>query len=565
MKSLLITLLALTILAMPALAGPGDDAYKQARDLKDNGDLQGALAAANSGLALEPANLKLLTLTADIYFEQTRYDSALVFYQRALEKKDKDPDALYGAGMSAFNLKNFDQALEFFTRGEKTGKDKAKFYYGLGMAQMEKGQYQEADINFRKAIDKDKKNPAYHLALAEVNYRNKTYPIAISEFSKAIELDSTLNSNGGNIHYKMGQSQFNMRNIPGAIQEYQIDVQFHPNDTTAWMELGRIYDVSGNTPQAVLCYEKYLALSPTNGQAWFDLGKLYLKVPNETKAANAFEKAVSLKSHEAESYGQLAKIYADNKEYDKAFDAYNRYEASFGPPDSSLYWFEKGKVLMKLGEKNAPYFDSAMVAFEKSIAVDSSFAAGYEYAGLTRYYQKNYKGAIGFFLKEVALDSTSINTYRNLAFSYLKTEQYSNAAQSLVKALDLKPDDIIMRSMLARIYSFNKNYQDAVDQYEYILNHENADLNDSARCEIYPELGSDHLQLGDCRTALPILLKAEKCNPNDFSVIKNIALSYELCDKIKDANSYYKRALELNPNDKDVKKGLLRTTIPGKD
>jgi tetratricopeptide (TPR) repeat protein len=564
LKPLIIILLATIVLAVPVFAGPGDVAYKQAQDLINNGDLQGALAAANSGLTLEPANFKLLLITGDIYFAQANYDSALVYYQKAVEKKDKDPDALYGAGMAAFNIRDFDRALEFFTRGEKTGKNKPKFYYGLGLAQMEKGDYQNADINFRKAIDKDKKNPVYHLALAEVNYRNKVFPIALSEYSKAIELDSTLYSRKQDIHYKMAQSNFNMRNIPDAIKEYQIDVQLHPSDSTAWMELARIYEVSGNIPQAVFSYEKYLAIDSARGQAWYDLGKLYLKVPDPPKAAAAFEKAIRFDSHVAEAYGQLATIYAEDKQYDKAFNAYNRYEATFGPPDSALYWFEKGKVLMKIGEKNAPYFDSALVAFNRAVLVDSNFAAGYEYAGLTRYYQKNYKEAISYFIKEVKLDSTSINTYRNLAFSYLKTEQYGSAAQSLVKALELKPDDVVMRSMLARIYSFNKNYQSAVDQYEYILNHENADLNDSVRCEIYPELGSDYLQLGNCRTALPILLKADKCKPNDFSIIMNIASSYELCDKIDDANSYYKKALELNPKSKDAMKGEMRTRLQGK-
>jgi tetratricopeptide (TPR) repeat protein len=564
LKSLTALVLAVFIFAAPALAAPGDAAFNQAQDLKSKGDLPGALTAAYSGLAVDPANPKLTLLVGDIYFGQAKYDSALTYYQKTIEKKAKDQDALYGAGMSALRLKSYDQAIQYFGDGQKTGKNKPKFFYGLGLAQMEKGDFQSADINFRQAIDKDKKNPEYHLALGEVNYRSKTYPIALAEFNKAIELDSSLYSAQTDIHYKMAQSQFNLRNVTQAIQEYQIDVQLHPADTTAWIELSHIYDVSGNTAQAVFCYEKYLAISPNNGQAWFDLGKLYLKVPDQEKAAVAFEKAVSLKSKEAESYGYLAKIYADRKEYEKAFDAYNRFEATLGAPDSASYWLEKGKVLMKVGEKNPNYFDTALVAFQKCIQLDSTFSQAYEYAGLTRYYQKNYADAINYFMKEIALDSTSINTYRNLAFSYLKTEQYSGAARAFSKALDLKPDDITMRSMLGRIYSFNKDYENSVKQYEYILSHENPELSDSVRCEIYPELGSSYLQLQNCQASLPVLLKAERCKPNDFSIIMNIAASYEFCNKMKDAHDYYKKALDINPSSKDAKKGLMRNTISGK-
>ncbi|HBZ00046.1 MAG TPA: hypothetical protein DEO84_01870 [candidate division Zixibacteria bacterium] len=565
LKPLIITLLALIVFAIPALAGPGDAALSQAQDLKNKGDFTGALTTANSGLALDPANLKLALLIGDIYFTQNRYDSALAYYSKILEKKAKDPDALYGAGMSAFSLKSYDQALQYFATGEKAGKNKAKFSYGKGLTLMEQTKYNEADIAFRQAIDKDKKNPAYHLALAEVNFRSKTYPIAISEFSKAIELDSALYAGRADIHYKIAQSYFNLRNVNQAIQEYQIDVQLHPADTTAWTELSRIYEVSGNIPQAVLCYEKYLALSPNNGAAWFDLGKLYLKVPDQKLAAEAFEKAVSLKAKEAESYGYLGKIYSDRKEFDKAFDAYNRFEAALGAPDSANYWYEKGKVLMKVGEKNAIYFDTALVAFDKAISLDTSFSGAYEYAGLTRYYQKNYSGAIAYFTKEIGLDSTSINTFRNLGFSYMKIEQYGNAAKAFSRALSLKPEDILMRSLLGKIYSVNKDYKNSVEQYEYILSHDTPDLTDSIRCEVYPELGSGYLQLGNYQAALTALLKAERCRSNDFTVIMNIAASYESSEKIKDANTYYKKALEINPSSKEAKKGVLRTTLVGKE
>jgi tetratricopeptide (TPR) repeat protein len=564
LKPLTTILLILALFATPILAAPGDDAYNQARDLKSKGDLLGAVTAAKTSLASMPDNIKTVILLGDIYLDMAQYDSSLAYYRSALAKKGKDPDALYGAGLSAYYLKMYDDALQYFSLGEKGGKNKQKFNYGIGLAQMEKGDYPSADINFRKAIDKDKKNPLYHMALAEVNYRTKTFPIALSEFSKAIELDSSLNKKQS-IHFQMAQAYLNMRNIPGAIQEYKNDLQVSPNDTTAWMDLARIYEISNNIPEAIYCYDKFLAISANNGQAWFDLGKLYLKKPDQEKAAESFEKAVKQGSNVAESYGYLAKIYSDRKEYEAALDAYNRYEAQFGSPDSSLYWFEKGKVMMKVGEKNSAYFDSALTAFDKAVMIDPKFATAYEYAGLTMYYQKDYKRAIEYFNKQLVIDSTSVNTYRNLAFSYLKTEQYNSAANAFAKALEIKPDDVIMRSMLGKIYSFNKDYSKSVEQFEYILDKGGDNLTDSLRCEIYPELGSSYLQLGNCQASIPVLLKAEKCSPREISILMNIAGSYERCDKIKDANSYYKKVLAIDPKNKDAVKGDLRTTIQGKE
>ena len=544
----------------PALAGPGDEAVGKAQALKSQGDPQGALGAAQQGLAAEPDNPKLNFLVGEIYYNTGQYDSALVYYGRVLLKKGKDADALYGAGLAALNLKNYEESIGYFERGEKSGKDKAKFLYGQGLALMEKGDYAKADLNFRKAIDKDKKNPQYHLALAEANYRNKTFPIALSEYGKAIEIDSSLYQQAG-IHYKMAQAHLNMRNIPAAIEEYKIDLQISPNDTLAWQELGKIYLIAGKVPEAAFSLEKYVGLRPNDGEAWYNLGQLYLQIQDQEKAAHAFEKAVELNAKVAESFGHLARIYSDRKEFEKALDAYSRYETKFGQPDSVEYWFEKGKTMMKLGEKNAVYFDSAMMAFERAAQIDPSFTQAFEYAGLTMYYQKQYQRSIDYFNRLLQQDSTSVNAYRNLAFAYLKTEQYQNAARSFRKALDIKPDDVMMRSMLAKIYSFNKDFENAAAQYEIVLKSNGGQVSDSLKCEIYPELGFDYLNLGKCTTALPILLQAERCQPRDTAILMNIAASYQLCNSMKEANSYFRKVLEIEPNNKQALRGEMETRL----
>jgi tetratricopeptide (TPR) repeat protein len=537
-------------------ATPADDAYKQAQDLQNKGDVQGAINAVLAGIITQPDNLKLNTLAGDLYMSQGQYDNALKYYNAALQKKAKDPDALYGAGMADLKLKKYDEALSNFDAGDKT---KAKFLYGLGLAQMEKGDYNNADLNFRKAIDKDKKNPEYHIALADVSYRNKTYAIAISEYANALAMDSTLAAKYPDMHYKLAQSYLNLRNVPKAIDEYKLDLQINSADTAGWMELARIYDVSNNTPEAIYCYEKYASIVPGNGNAWFDLGELYLKLPDQEKAAAAFEKSVSLNAKTAESFGYLAKIYSDRKEYDKAFNAYSRFEAALGAPDSAQYWLDKGKVLMKLGEKNPIYFDTALTALNKVISLDSTATPAYEYAGLTSYYLKNYPQAISYFTKEISIDSTSINAYRNMAFSYLKTEQYAPAARAFEKALDIKPDDVPMRAMLGKIYTFDKNYAKSVEAYEYILSKGGDQVTDSLRCEIYPELGLAYLSLNNCRAATPILLKAEQCRPREISILKNIATSYILCNQVKEAHSYFVKVLEIDPKDKEAIKGKMQT------
>ncbi len=547
------------------LAGPADDAAKNAESMIKDGKYQEALQVVTSALSVEPDHFKLNSLAGELYFRLADYKQAYQFYQKALDRKKKDPDALFGAGMSAFKNGDFQNALEIFQRGVDTGKLKGEFYYGLGITQTEMGNYSEGDLNVRKAINKDKKSAKYHLALAEVNYRNKVYRTAINEFDEALKLDSTFEKSIPDIHYKKARAYFNSRDLENAMSEYRKQLEKFPDDTTSWLELSRIYEVSDKPSEEVFCYQNYLKIAPNGGDIWFKLGRAFLRLRNNEEAAAAFEKAISFNSSAAESYGFLAAIYSDLKQYEKSWDSYARYEARFGAPDSALYWLEKGKVGIKLGTKNMAFFDSAVSSFKKSVRYDSTLSSGYEYAGLAFYYKSNYAGAIPYFIKKIELDSTSVNSMRNLAFCYLKTESYRDAAVILEKALLVKPDDIQMRSMLAKIYTFSKVYAQAIKHYEYILNSQAEVIADSLKCAVYPDLGISYLSMEKCNDATRYLLLAERCDPKDINVLMNIGLSYELCSRVKDANTYYKKVLAIDPGNKEAMQKEMQTHFQGQD
>ena len=564
MRNLILTTFAIIGVVSIAMAGPADDALGKAQAFYEKGDFENAAKAAAEGLAVDPEHFKLLRISGQTLFELGQYEKALGFFEKALNQKGKDIETLYGAGVSALRSGDYNKAVEYFQRGLNR-KKQARFYCGLGMAQTELENYSEADLNIRKAIDRKDDVAEYHLALAEENYRNKVYSIAISEFNRAIELDSTLEKTVPDLYYKIGESYLNLQNVLKAIEYYKIGLELFPDDIVAWKKLARICEVANKWADAVFCIENVVRIDPTAGEWWFKLGIAYLQINNKEKSAQAFEKAIDSNYNVSESYGQLALLYADLNEYEKAWDAYNRYESAFGPPDSTLYWYEKGKVGIKLGSKNMAYFDSALYAFQKAIELDSTFSSSYEYAGLSHYFKRQYSEAIPFFRKKIELDSTSVNSLRNLAFCLLKEERYMDAAATLEKALMVKAEDIQMRTMLGKIYSFNKKYNEAVKHFEILLNDYSESLNDSIRCAIYPDLGLSYLSDGKCTKATPVLLEAERCNPNDISVLLNIATSYHTCNLIKEANTYYKKVLRIDPNNKDAIRGNLETTIQGQE
>jgi tetratricopeptide (TPR) repeat protein len=563
-KVMLLVLLMLA--ANLAFADSSDKLAEKVDELIQGGQIEQAERQVDSALAITPDDYKLLTAKGNVIAATGDYADALKYYEQALSQKSKDPNALYGAGMAALRTDDPEKALDYFKRGEKTKKRKSDFLYGKAMAEKELGELKEADATIRKAISKDKDNPTLHRALGDINFEKNVWSIAISEYKKALELDSTETD----LYYKIARANFFSQNFTDAVKYYKDYLKIFEDDTTAWVELAKICVAANNAPEAIFCYTKLTQLEPENGEYWYTLGDLQFGINDFEDAGKSLEKAVELKYDVAEAYKSLAKIYQIEKKYFKADSAYTRYEQELGPPDDPEYWFDKGKVMLKIGQTDATFFNQAITAFDKAISLDSSNATYWEYGGLARYYKQDFRGAIPFFIKRIELGEENVNALRNLAFCYLKTEQYNKAASTLEKAIELKPDDAVMRKMIGKIYIFlagsNPSELDAIipkaiPHLKAALRDTTNALSSAEKCEVRGDLGYCYVALRDPTNAIPYLEASVKCDPKNVDYLFNLATAYFLNNQVELANEYAKKVLDINPSHKGADELEKRTRI----
>lgn len=79
-----------------------------------------------------------------------------------------------------------------------------------------------------------------------------------------------------------------------AITNMEAEVTAHPDNVTAWTQLGHLYYDSGQTVQAIQAYTKSLALQPNNADVWTDMGVMYRRNKQPGKALESFDKASSV-------------------------------------------------------------------------------------------------------------------------------------------------------------------------------------------------------------------------------------------------------------------------------
>lgn len=553
-------LILLVFAANMVFAASSQKLSENVTDLIMQGDMDEANRQVDSALTVSPDDYRLLTSKGDILLAQKDYAEALVYYEKALAEKDKFEDALYGAGICALETNQPEKALDYFERGVKRKKRKEDFLYGEAMAQKELGDLAEADKTIRTAIKDNENNPKLHRAFGDINFEKEVWSFAIQGYTKAIELDSTQTD----LYYKIARANFMSRNFTEAVKWYKEYLKAYESDINAWHELGKICLAANLTSESIFCYKKLTELESENGENWYTLGDLYFNAHQYEEAGKALEKSVELDFNVAESYRRLAKVYQLRQEYYKADSAYTRYENEMGEPDDPEYWYDKGKVMIKIGQKDPKLFESAIRSFDKAISLDSTIESYWEYAGLARYYKQDYNGAIPFFIKRIEFGGENVNALRNLAFCYLKTEKYSKAAETLEKAIALKPDDAVMRKMVGKIYIFLAGsdttiVKKAIPHFKVALTDANGSLKASEKCEIYADLGYCYVALADPKSAIPQLEKAAKCNPKDVDVLFNLATAYYMNQQKDEANEWARKVLDIDPNHKGADELEKRT------
>ncbi|MCP4581715.1 MAG: tetratricopeptide repeat protein [candidate division Zixibacteria bacterium] len=507
------------------------------------GNIAQAESVIDSALAVSPEDHRLLIAKGNILDIKEDYTGALNYFEQALVQKSKDSDALYGAGMAALKTDQAEKALEYFERGIDRGKRKGDFLYGKALAQKELGLLADADATIRKAISKDKENVTLIRALGDINYAKEVWSIALTQYNKVLEKDPSQTD----LFYKIARANFYSKQFTESVKYYKEYLKLHESDIEAWHELATICTHANLPAEAIYCFTKLTELKPENGNNWYTLGDLQFGIRDYEASGVSLEKTLEFSaaigdSLVAESYKKLAKIYNVNKKYFKADSAYTRFEQALGAPEDPVYWFEKGKVMIKIGQKDVAFFDRAIESFGKAIELDSTDAYHWEYAALSRYYKQDYSGAIPFFLNRIEIGGENVNSLRNLAFCYIKTEKYELAASTLEKAIVLKPEDAIMRQMIGRIYGFlgsgteekaNKHLPNSIKHYKVALKDTTGALSSADICKMKGNIGMYYVTLRDPKNAQTYLLKAVKCSPKDIDYLYNLAMAYFLdndCD-----------------------------------
>ncbi len=284
--------------------------HAKASALRNNGDYEAAIEAANESIKLEepdaPDAARTYSLRSQLNRYLENYDQAVADADKAITIGAQDIGALPGfyhnRSQGYFGLDQYAPAIEDQLAAIELGWETAADYEYLGDLYSYAGDLDKSVSAYQTAIGLDPENAWLHYYLGDIYSIFGETQSAVVEFLQAGDLD--------------------------------------PQEATFPAAAGDMYLSLGDYTAAEASYKKSLELDPTNPWAHNYLGDVYYETDQYELAASQYQSAFELDNTIALFPENLGLVLRLQDDYSRSVEAYSQALAI--DPDRPYSWFGRG-------------------------------------------------------------------------------------------------------------------------------------------------------------------------------------------------------------------------------
>lgn len=315
-------------------------------------------------------------------------------------------------------------------------------------------------------------------------------------------------------------------------------------DPERWLLLGLQAAHAGDLDSAETRFKKALELGGRNPRLYYELSKVLALKGEDHQAVVWAEKTVEAAPDVAIGYFYLARLHAAKERIDEARGVLRKVMDSedFSEATKDEAGKKLGVIFMNARRymEAVPYLQKAALTEEKDADLWMNLAHCYSRAG-------NLESALEAFRKAVAIDPSPDNLY-GLGDCLLALDRNKDAIAILEKAVRLQPHHIMANYDLGLAYYRENRYEEGVAVSKRAL----SDDPEIEHQRSNPGLGAT-TNLGLCLMEIGRGEEALKCFDKNIGLIVpsffNKGVTLWQLDRLKEAAVWFRRVLEINPND----------------
>lgn len=451
-----------------------------------------ALKMYKTASDIEPKDAMILHQLGNLYTKLGNTSMAIKFQEKAVSFRTNFAEAYYQLGLLYAQDNRYNDSINAYEKAYSEDAELIQSLYNLSQVYLQKGNRDVAQEKMRlfqerktiiEPLNKlkgafQRTNNQNEKAKIQANiaryYLNlKDYEKAVLEYEKAIGLNPKVIEayNGIGIAYTM------LKRFPKAIQSQEKALTLNPEFTNAHASLGLTYLMQQNHELALNHYRQAISISVNNSEnrnlsveaeSHKKIGQILMTQQSYSEAISAFQASISLNPNDAELYHNIGISYANVEKYSKALSSLNKAveigksRLDLATNDTDILnlrntflpetYFIIGELNEKLNNMNqamSAYLNAGTAKSYNAMAQLTTNRADMKKQENQR--KIELLKAISYANTAIELDSSIASYYNTLAIISYKMGDRVTAEESIRKALEIEPNNLIYQEGLKQI------------------------------------------------------------------------------------------------------------------
>ena len=427
---------------------------------------------------------------------------ALDAYRLALEYDHRSPRLYARMGATHLKLGDTDQALRAFTRALELEPRHPEALRWVAMLHASQGQLDQAIAAYEELLALQPDDQFILSTLADLYVLQGQLEQAIGLYRRMI----AENGSSSQLHFNLGVLCGRLERFDEAIQELSRAFELAPDSLEVRVALGLTYELSGRYPEAAAHYEDAIRFDPLNPRLYHHAARAAFNSRQYERAVANYSAVLDLAPRDFEAVMGLVRVWLAQSKFEEAEVFLAKQLKELGQP-AELY------VVLGIVYREAKQHAEALRAFERSIERQADYAQGHFYLAAELDQLGKREEARRLLQRTIELDPNHSDALNYLGYLDAESGEHLQEAKAHIeRALALDPENGAYLDSLGWVYYKMGRIDEAVTYLERAA----AALDTDA--VIFSHLGDAYFSLRDWDRARRNWERALELNPDQAEV-----------------------------------------------